>query len=105
MKKLFVYTVLLFFLVGFSFETIRFFSEENKVLLGCGVGDFDSENESSESEKSDEKFEKLNFLDGVYSFKYLIFSVVGLRQLNKITHINFCSSDYSQAVYSPPELA
>ena len=73
------------------------------------VDDFDCGEEPSESEKSTEKNEKLNFDEDFYLNQKHYNNTLVVGQLDP--HLigskqnpDFSSSDYSQKVYSPPEL-
>lgn len=94
-------------LYAFNYKTISYCiqSIDKSVTLSQ---DYDCEKEDSESEKSDEKNEK----DEVKDFsEYLFFHKsqmhIAAYQLSVIMcrDLLYASSDYSMAVYSPPEQA
>ncbi len=59
---------------------------------------------SAESEESKEQREKVDFLDHYYSHAQLSLAQIGTKALDSHHAINFCSSDHSKTIYSPPEL-
>lgn len=100
--------MLILFSFAFSNETISYFSKTIGNTSIDWISDFDCEGESSQSEKSG-KNEKLNFSEDLilntrlYNNKLLSDHFAGSAS-GSSQNINFSSSDYSQQVYSPPEL-
>lgn len=91
---------------AYSYETVEHFSKiifDNSIIL---IDDFNTE-ENSESERSNEKSEKLDFSDDTFlSNKHhnaliadnIVIGNRGSRQNNI-----FSSSDHSREIYSPPK--
>ncbi len=95
--------LILLFIALFSFESIEFFCGESFEHQETTSGILELEEENSESEESKEEEEELKFNDANVSYK--ISSVNYRLLLNKSIHPDhFFSSDYSQKVFSPPEL-
>ena len=101
--------MLVLFSFAYSFETLKHFSKTFEKFSIVWVDDFDCGEEPSESEKSTEKNEKLNFDEDFYLNQKHYNNTLVVGQLDP--HLigskqnpDFSSSDYSQKVYSPPEL-
>ncbi len=109
LKKIITYCLLILFSFAYSYETIKYFS---KVFDGASIAwidNFDCEEKESESEKGNEKNEKLNFAEDFYlNHKHfnntLIAGQLELKSLSSKQSIDFSSSDFSQKVFSPPEM-
>lgn len=109
MQKIITYSLLILFSFAYSYETIKYFSKilgDNSIVC---IDDFDCEEKSSESEKSNKKNEKVNFSEDIYfNNKHpnnnLIAAILEPGSLDSNQNINFSSADYSQQVYSPPEM-
>ena len=109
MKKIITYSLLILFSFAYSYETIKYFSKAFDGVSIAWIDNFDCEEKESESEKSSEKNEKLNFSEDFYlNHKLfnntLISGQLEAGNLGSNQNIDFSSSDYSQKVYSPPEL-
>ena len=104
MKK--AVTYILIFLVSFvcSYETVEYFSKTIGDTSIAWVDDIPCQEKSSESEESNEKNEKKNFSDVSDISKYITLSHIELGSIGTKQNNNFSSSDYSQVVYSPPEM-
>lgn len=101
--------MLIIFSFAYSFETIKYFSKVFNSDSIAWVDSFDCEEKESESEKGSEKNEKLNFSEDFYlNHKHfnntLIAGQLELSSLSSKQNIDFSSSDYSQKVFSPPEM-
>lgn len=107
MKKIITYCLFILFSFAYSYETINYFS---KVFDGASIAWIDSfDCEEKESEKGNEKNEKLNFAEDFYlNHKHfnntLIAGQLEFTSLSSKQNIDFSSSDYSQKVFSPPEI-
>lgn len=107
MKKIITYCLLILFSLAYSYETIKYFS---KVFDGCSIALIDNfDCEEKESEKGNEKNEKLNFAEYFYlNHKHinntLIAGQLDAGSMGSAQNIDFSSSDYSQKVFSPPEI-
>lgn len=101
-----VTTYILVFLIAFAhnFDTIKLVSEAIGQNAIVWVDDFDCDEKSEENEKSKEKSEKSDFFDDFYLDNNLISQQIELLRIHSKQNTNFSSSDYSQVVYSPPEL-
>ena len=99
-------TYILIFLVSFaySYETIEYFSKTIGDTSIVWIDDIPCQEKNSESEESNEKNEKLNFSDDSYLNSYLISCHTECGNFCSRQNNNFSSSDYSQVVYSPPEM-
>lgn len=109
MKKITTYCLLVLFSFAYSFETIKYFSKAFDGVPIVWMDDFDCEEKQSETEKSTEKNEKLNFAEDFYlNHKHynntLISGQLESGRLGSKQNPDFSSSDYSQKVYSPPEI-
>ena len=108
MKKAIAY--ILVFLVSFSYnyETIQFFSKAIGNTSISRMDNFDCEEKGTEKEDSNEKSEKnekTGFSEALYFDSDMISAQLELVRLHSKKNHNFSSSDFSQVVYSPPELA
>ncbi|MES2139806.1 MAG: hypothetical protein V4511_08850 [Bacteroidota bacterium] len=107
MKKIIAYCLLILFSFAYSYETIKYFS---KVFDGGSIALIDNfDCEEKESEKGNEKNEKLSFLEDFYlNHKHfnntLIAGLLEPTSLSSRQNIDFSSSDFSQKVFSPPEI-
>lgn len=107
LQKVITYSLLVIFSFAYSYETISYFSKALGDNSISWLANFDWEENDSESEKSNEKNEKLNFSeDFFFNLKHnnIIPGQLDLRCLGHKQYIDFSSSDYSQQVYSPPEI-
>lgn len=108
LKKIITYCLLIIFSFAYSYETIKCFSKTFDGVSIAWIDNFDCE--EKESEKSSEKNEKLNFSEDFYlNHKHfnntLIAGQLEAGSLGSTQNPDFSSSDYSQKVYSPPELS
>ncbi|MBL0046557.1 MAG: hypothetical protein IPP32_00430 [Bacteroidetes bacterium] len=103
-KKILLISILLLFTAASSFESIRLLHQKINPIALLDVKDFDCEEKNSESEKSNEKTDKKNAIDDFYAFSKLSYFTLPQTQKQFHNRINFSSSDYSQVIYSPPEL-
>ncbi len=107
LKKIIAYCLLILFSFAYSYETIKYFS---KVFDGGSIALIDNfDCEEKESEKGNEKNEKLSFLEDFYlNHKHfnntLIAGLLEPTSLSSRQNIDFSSSDFSQKVFSPPEI-
>lgn len=97
-------TYLLIFIVSFSYnyEAIEYFTEAIGDSPITWVDDLDCE--EKESKESNEKNEKSEYSDELFLDNSLVSAYIELIGLGTMQNHNFSSSDYSQVVYSPPEL-
>ena len=97
---------ILVFLIAFAhnFDTIKLVSEAIGQNAIVWVADFDCDEKSEENEKSKEKSEKSDIFDDFYLDNNLISQQIELLRIHSKQNTNFSSSDYSQVMYSPPEL-
>jgi len=107
LQKFITYCLLILFSFAYSYETIKYFSKAFDGVSIVWIDNFDCE--EKESEKNSEKNEKLNFSEDFYlNHKHfnntLMAGQLELASLSSNQNIDFSSSDYSQKVYSPPEL-
>lgn len=107
MKKIITYCLLIIFSFAYSYETIKYFSKTFDGVSITWIDNFDCE--EKESENGSEKNEKLNFSEDFYlSHKHfnntLIAGQLEAGSLGSSQNIDFSSSDYSQKVFSPPEM-
>ncbi len=102
-KKLILVSVLALFSIANSFESIHFLYKQFNPIAFLDVSEFDCEENTSESEKSNEKTEKQNYFNDNDAASHLLISCFAGRKSHLHNRINFSSSDYSQVVYSPPE--
>ena len=104
MKK--AVTYILIFLVSFacSYETMEYFSKTIGDTSIAWIDDISCQEKSSESEESNEKNEKKNFSDDSDLNNYPISSHIEPGNFHSKQNSDFSSSDYSQVVYSPPEM-
>jgi hypothetical protein len=89
--------------MGLCTETINCFLKKTASVSIVNTQDLNEE-ENSESEKSNEKQEKSGF---THDFSCDAFSIIREAQQIRLSaqkNIDFSSSDYSQVVYSPPEI-
>jgi hypothetical protein len=95
------------FSIANGIESIAFLYKQFNPVLVLGVCDFDCDCEESnkESEKTNEKTEKLSYFEDLNSLSDLLSANFSGRKLHQNNRLNFSSSDYSQVVYSPPELS
>ncbi len=102
MQKIVTYCLLILFSFVFSNETISYFAKKITNGVVSELSDFEGEEDTSESEKSDEK-EKKEFSENLFCSNH--YWLVTYSQLNFTRPGNFIFStaDYSQTVYSPPE--
>lgn len=109
MQKLITYCLLILFSFAYSYESIKYFSKGfGDISIAC-LADFDCEEKNSESEKSNNKNEKLNFAEDLFHknkllYNSLLFGIIQPGSWGSNQNSNFSSSDYSQQVYSPPEM-
>lgn len=101
---------ILVFLISFAynFDTIKLVSKVIGETSVVWVDDFDCEEKSEGNENSkekNEKNEKSDFFDDFYLDNNLISGQIELLRIHSKQNHNFSSSDFSQVVYSPPELA
>lgn len=90
--------------IATNFETLEYISN----ALGkshCCTENFHCEERNVESEESSEKSEKVKISEYLYSNHIFLLGFVEPSSFSSNQNINFSSSDYSQVVYSPPELA
>jgi hypothetical protein len=109
MQKAISCFLLVLFSFAYSYEALKYFSKSLGDNSISWVDDSDSEEGKTESEKSKEKNEKFNFSEDFYLNHLcynntLIYNLSYLAILNSQQNPNFSSADYSQKVYSPPEL-
>lgn len=88
---------------AYSYETMEYFSK------GDAASHCEESSEAEESSEKSEKKEKGNFSDDDYfntlhPHGKLISSFIDSGGLSYGQNNNFCSSDYSHEVYSPPEI-
>lgn len=107
LKKIITYCLLIIFSFAYSYETIKYFSKTFDGVSITWIDNFDCE--EKESENGSEKNEKLNFSEDFYlSHKHfnntLIAGQLEAGSLGSSQNIDFSSSDYSQKVFSPPEM-
>lgn len=76
--------------------------EQNVVVW---INDFDCEEKNEGNEKSKEKSEKSDIFDDFYLNNNLISQQIELIRIHSKRNHNFSPSDFSQVVYSPPEMA
>lgn len=100
-------TFILVFLIAFAhnYDTIKLVSKAIGQHAVVWVDDFDCEEKSDGKEKSKEKSEKSDIFDDFYLDNNLISGQIELIRIHSRQNHNFSSSDFSQVVYSPPELA
>lgn len=109
LKNAVAYIFILLFSMAYSYETVKYIS---KVMGGTSVSwmdDFHCEEKSPESEESTEKNEKVDFLDDLYLTNkrpnsLLLSGPLELSSLWNRQNNIFSSTDFSQEVYSPPEM-
>jgi hypothetical protein len=87
-----------------SFESIQLLSttlEDDSRY--AWIENMDTSEGKTESEKSGEQKEKIEFLGHFNTHSQLTLEQIGLARLTASQNINFSSSDHSQTIYSPPE--
>jgi hypothetical protein len=101
LKKLTIYSIIALLSVAISFETVNYFFKKMNLVLVIDVEDLDCEEKNSESEKATEKF---HFINELFDMACLSLNAIDIAGQNIPQNIHFSSSDYSQVVYSPPEI-
>lgn len=100
MRIIITYILLFLFSLAFSYETITYFSKKISDGFQTALNDFEAENEK---EAGDEK-EKKERKDFCFLESHEVKFTTQLKSAN-FTNFIFYPSDFSQTVYSPPELA
>ena len=101
MRKIITYSLLILVLFTFNFKTINYCFKISNITIALNQ-DYDCDEKNSEK-KADEKNEKKDLSEYLF-FNRLRNSVI-LSQLSFTQHRKslYDSSDYSVAVYSPPD--
>ena len=100
MKGIITYSLLIFVLIAFNYKTIDYFFNIGDSSIVC-VQDCEEKN----SEKSNEKNEKKEVREYLFHSKVYALSPASQLSFKQHSKLLFASSDYSMAVYSPPETA
>jgi hypothetical protein len=97
---------ILIFVVSFiyNYETIVFFSDAIGKIQVSAIDDVDSGKNNPESEEK-EKEQKISYLDDLYMSNHIASVTPESCCITDKHNASFSSSDYSQVVYSPPELS
>ncbi len=100
MKKVVAYSLIIVVMFAFNYKAISYLLDSSKESIAF-VADF--EEEKSESEKSSEKEEKKEISEYLFHKKNNSFVVI--YQLSFVIGHNFLftPSDFSEALYMPPE--
>lgn len=108
MKKGIAYILVFLVTFSYNYEGIQYFSKTIGNTSISRMDNFDCEEKGAEKEDSNEKSEKnekTDFSEELYFDSNLISAQLQLVRLHSKKNHNFSSSDFSQVVYSPPELA
>ena len=109
LRKTITYCLFILALFAFNCKTFHYCFKLSNGSIILIQDDYDCEEEkNSESEKSEEKNEKdekKNFSE--YLFSHKIYTLLDINRLSFIqqSKLLFATSDYSMAVFSPPEKA
>jgi hypothetical protein len=100
---------LIIFSFAYSYETVKYFSKIYKGISISLLDNVDFEGEDKDSGKSNDKNEKLNFSEDLFFInKHLCHNLIAnpgnSNNFCSLQNVNFSSSDYSQQVYSPPDI-
>jgi hypothetical protein len=104
LRKILTYSLLVLILVTFNYKAISYYLDSSGSSIACVQEDFDCE-EKSESKKSSEKDEKKNFSEELLSADINSLIVVIQQSFMEQSRLLYNTSDYSMAIYSPPEQA
>jgi hypothetical protein len=102
-KNSVLYFIIFLFSTAICYETIEYCYQNISELANCEHHDIDCEENKTES-KSSEKSEKEDVFDDMLLDHHLCITLLILEQKKIKSHHPFISADYSQAIYSPPEL-
>jgi hypothetical protein len=100
LQKIISYSLLILFSVAFSYETAIYFSK--KINSKAVAQDY--ENDSKESDQSDDDDGKNDILEDMNCFTSCNFIIFSQHYNATFAEFIFSCSDYSQTIYSPPEL-
>ena len=104
-KKSVLLSLLTLFTLTIILDSTKCFFKSNVSDFLCDTTDFDAEEKEKETEKSNEKNEKEIYFASHFSTTQLLYFLQHTINLELHSRLNFSSSDYSQVVYSPPEIA
>lgn len=100
LKKTITYSLLILVLFAFNFKAINYcfkLSDSSIAFI------HDCEEKNSESEKSDEKDKKKDLSEYIYFNNTHTDLIINTLLFTQQSKISFSTSDYSMAVYMPPE--
>ena len=104
MKGIITYSLLILVLIAFNYKTIDYFLKIDDSSIVC-IQECDAEEKNSGSEKSSEKNEKKEGREYLLHNKAYDLSPSAQLSFKQHSKLLFASSDYSMAVFSPPETA
>ena len=99
LRKVITYSLLILFSLVFSYETITYFSKKIYDTSHM-ANDYEAENDA----ESDDENEKKDPLEDWFFHNNEDLEIITQLRKADFTHITVSSSDYSQTIYSPPEV-
>jgi hypothetical protein len=103
-KKIIVYTLLLSVLLAYNYKTINYYIKlTDNTASFCS--DYDCEEKNADSEKFGDKNEKKDVSEYLPINKTHAFVLIHQLSFNQRSKNLYVSSDYSMAVFSPPDQA
>ena len=103
MKKTLLYSLLVLFLLSFNYKSIDYCFKLSASYVALDQ-EYDCEEENTESQKSDEKsVEKKDVSEYLSSNQIDTLIIINQLLCSQQSKLLFITSDYSKAVYMPPE--